>query len=130
LIVIDASAVIELLINSPAGARVADCIFRDDVSIHAPHILDLEVAQVLRKYVFSKEMTAQRASEAIDDFSDLSINRYPHFDFLARIWQLRSSMTSYDAAYVSLAEALDATLLTCDAKLRRSHGHSVRTQVV
>ena len=130
MIVIDASAVIELLLNSPAGVRVADRIFVEGESLHAPHLLDLEVAQVLRRYVLSKELTAERALQALEDFSDLSLHRYPHFDWMPRIWELRMSLTAYDAAYVSLAEALDSTLLTCDAKLRNSHGHAARIDLV
>jgi predicted nucleic acid-binding protein len=130
LIVIDASAVIELLLNSPAGARVADRIFIEGESLHAPHLLDLEVAQVLRRYVLSKEITSERASQALDDFNDLPLHRYAHFDFIRQIWELRTSMTAYDAAYVCLAEALRATLLTSDIKLRNSHGHSARIELI
>jgi predicted nucleic acid-binding protein len=130
LIVIDASAVIELLLNSPAGAKVADRIFIEGESLHVPHLLDLEVAQVLRRYALSREITAQRASQALDDFNDLRLHRYAHFDFIPRIWELRTSMTAYDAAYVCLAEALNATLLTCDIKLRNSHGHTARIELV
>jgi predicted nucleic acid-binding protein len=129
LIVIDASAAIELLLNSSASSRIADRIFANDESLHAPHLIDLEVAQVLRRYVRSKEMAPDRAFQALNDFVDLPLQRYTHIDFLTRIWELRASMTAYDAVYVSLAEALDATLLTCDAKLRNSHGHAARIEV-
>jgi predicted nucleic acid-binding protein len=130
LIVIDASAVIELLLNSPAGARIAQRIFVEGESLHVPHVVDLEVAQVIRRYVFSKQLTEERALQALEDFSDLPFHRYAHFDFIPRIWELRVSLTAYDAAYVSLAEALDSTLLTCDMKLRNSHGHTARIEVV
>ena len=130
MIVIDASAVLELLLNSTTGVRVSQRIFDTDESLHAPHLLDLEVAQVLRRYAAMKELTGERATQAMDDFSNLPISRYAHIDLLPRIWQLRSSVTAYDAAYVSLAEMLDATLLTCDVKLRNSHGHSARIDVV
>ena len=130
MIVIDASAVIELLINSSSGSRVADRIFADDESLHVPHLIDLEVAQVLRRYVRSKEMAPDRAVQALNDFVYLPLHRYPHIDFLTRIWELQTSLTAYDAVYVSLAEALDATLLTCDVKLGNSHGHSARLEVV
>jgi len=129
LIVIDASAVIELLLNSAAGSRVADRIFADDESLHVPHLIDLEVAQVLRRYVRSKEMAPDRALQALEDFADLPLQRYTHIDFLTRVWELRAALTAYDAVYVSLAEALDATLLTCDAKLGNSHGHAARIDV-
>lgn len=129
MIVIDASAVIELLLNSSVGTRVADRIFIEGESLHVPHVLGLEVAQVFRRYVLAKELTAERAVQALDDFSDLPLYRYAHFDFMPRIWELRASLTAYDAAYVSLAEALDSTLLTCDMKLRNSHGHNARIEL-
>jgi predicted nucleic acid-binding protein len=75
-------------------------------------------------------MTPHRASQAMEDFADLPLNRYPHVDLLPRIWELRGSLTAYDAAYVSLAEVLDATLLTCDPKLTKFHGHTARIQLV
>lgn len=130
MIVVDASAAIELVLNSSAGAQVADRVFRDNESLHVPHLIDLEVAQVLRRYVSAREITADRASHALADFADLPFNRYPHFDFLQRVWELRQSLTAYDAAYVSLAEALDAPLLTTDSKLRNSHGHSARIELI
>jgi predicted nucleic acid-binding protein len=130
LIVVDASAVIELLLNTPAAGRVADRIFGAGESLHAPHLIDLEVAQVLRRYVLSREMTSERASQALDDFHDLPLHRYAHVEFISRIWELRTSMTAYDAAYVSLAEALEATLLTCDSKLRNSHRHTARIELI
>ena len=130
MIVVDASAAIELVLNSPAGAQVAERVFRDNESLHVPHLIDLEVAQVLRRYVSAREITADRASHALADFADLPFNRYPHFDFLQRVWELRQSLTAYDAAYVSLAEALDAPLLTTDSKLRNSHGHSARIELI
>jgi predicted nucleic acid-binding protein len=129
LIVVDASAVLELLLNSPTGLRVASRLFDSDESLHAPHLLDLEVAQVLRRYVLSKELTPARAAAAIEDFTDLPINRHEHTALLPRIWQLRSSLSSYDAAYVCLAETLDVPLLTCDAKMRNSHGHTVQVEL-
>lgn len=130
MIVLDASAVIELLLNSSAGARVADRIFIEGESLHAPHLLDIEVAQVLRRYVLSRELTGERALQALHDFGDLPLHLYSHFDFMSRIWELRASLTAYDAAYVSLAETLDSTLLTCDAKMRTLHGHTAGIELV
>jgi predicted nucleic acid-binding protein len=98
--------------------------------MHAPHLLDLEVAQALRRLVHLKEVTRSRAQQALDDHAGLVIERYSHRELLARIWQLRQSVTAYDAAYVALAEALNAPLLTCDAKLGGSHGHRARIEVV
>jgi len=77
-----------------------------------------------------KAITAVRARQALDDFGGLVIERHAHGDLLPRIWQLRQSLTAYDGAYVALAEALEAPVLTCDGKLGRSHGHRARIEVV
>lgn len=91
--------------------------------LHAPHLLDIEIAQALRRLVQRQEITARRAEQALADYAQLLIERHVHQPLLERIWQLRDALTAYDGAYVALAEALDAPLLTCDAKLARSHGH-------
>ena len=130
MIVVDASAVLELLLNTPASGRVAERLFARNDTLHAPHLLDLEVAQVLRRYTFSGEMEAERSEQALEDLADLPLNRYPHDVFLRRIWKLRHNLTAYDAAYVALAEALDAPLITRDATLARASGHEARVEVV
>lgn len=68
--------------------------------------------------------------EALEDLLDLSLTRYPHDVMLGRIWQLRDNLTAYDAAYVALAEALDASLVTCDSTLRSASGHEARIEVI
>ncbi|MFN2387539.1 MAG: type II toxin-antitoxin system VapC family toxin [Thermoanaerobaculia bacterium] len=98
-------------------------------TLHAPHLLDLEVAQVLRRYLGQGDLSEQRAAESLRDFLDLSVARYPHEPFLPRIWQLRANLTAYDAAYVALAEALDAPLVTRDARLARAAGHEARIEL-
>jgi len=130
LIVIDASAALELLLASPTGGRVAERAFGQAESMCAPHLIDLEVAQVLRRYTLSGDMEPSRAAEALQDFLDLSIERYPHDLFLTRIWQMRHNLTAYDAAYVALAEALGAVLLTTDARLAAAPGHDAQVEVV
>jgi predicted nucleic acid-binding protein len=117
-IVLDASAVLELLLVTDKGDRVAERIAAPEETLHAPHLLDLEVAQVLRRYVARNQLDAVRAGQAIEDLRDLDLNRYPHDVLLARIWELRQNATAYDAAYLALAEALGAPLLTTDARLR------------
>lgn len=112
MIVLDASAAIEWLLQSPAGVRIDRRIFARSESLHAPHLLDLEVAQVLRRYVRDKTITAQRGQEALDDLGDLPLSRYPHNFLIPRIWELRATLTAYDAAYVALAELLGAPLLS------------------
>lgn len=117
MIVLDASAVLELLLVTGKGARVAERIAAVDETLHAPHLVDLEVAQVLRRYVVRRQLAEARAAEALDDFRDLELNRYPHDVLSSRIWELRHNASAYDAAYVALAEALSAPLLTSDARL-------------
>lgn len=128
MIVLDASAVIEWLFQSPAGVKIDRRIFSPSESLHAPHLLDVEVAQVLRRYVREETIAAERGQEAIEDFGDLPLNRYPHDFLIPRIWELRSTLTAYDAAYVALAEVLDAPLLTCDGRIASAPGHFARVQ--
>lgn len=130
MIVLDASAVIELLLGSAAGAKVSARIASPDETLHAPHLLDLEVAQVLRRYESAAVLPPSRAQQALDDLGELGVARYPHDDLLPRIWRLRRNLTACDAAYVALAEALDAPLLTCDAKIASAAGHRARVEVV
>jgi predicted nucleic acid-binding protein len=129
-IVLDASAAIEWLLQSPAGIKIGQRIFAPSESLHAPHLLDLEVAQVLRRHVRDKTIAPQRGQEAIEDLGDLRLNRYPHDFLLPRIWELRATLTAYDAAYVTLAELLDASLLTCDGKIASAPGHRAKVEVV
>ena len=130
MIVLDASAIIELLLRTPTGRRVEARVFSNLESLHAPHLIDIEVAHVLRRYAAAGTITATRGSEALQDLADLALTRYPHEVFLEKIWQLRGHLTAYDAAYVVLAEALDAPLLTCDRKLASAARHRARVDVI
>jgi predicted nucleic acid-binding protein len=130
MIVIDSSALIEVLLRSPRAAEIEKRIFASHETLHAPHLLDLEVAQVLRRYCLSGEMTPLRGREAIADLLNIPIARYPHDIFLDRIWGLRNTMTAYDAAFVALAESLPAPLLTCDAKLAATIGHRATIDLI
>jgi predicted nucleic acid-binding protein len=129
LIVLDASAVIEILLQTPAGAPVAERLLTSETSLHAPHLLDVEVAQVLRRFVAQGELKAEQASQALVALADLPVDRYSHRILLPRIWTLRHNLTAYDAAYVALAEVLGATLLTRDSRILRAPGHSARVEV-
>lgn len=124
MIVIDASVAVELLLRTPSALEIEKRVFAPDETIHAPHLMDLEVASVLRRYCAVGELTPVRAVQALEDLADLPVNRYPHDLFLPRIWQLRNNLTVYDAAYVALAECLDAILLTSDAHLAGAPGNS------
>ncbi len=130
MIVIDASAAIELLLRTELGERVEIRALDPDERLHAPHLLDLEVAQVLRRLTHLEEITAARALEALDDYAGLLVERSAQSDLLRRVWELRDSMTAYDGAYVALAEALDAPLLTCDGGLARSQGHRATIELL
>jgi predicted nucleic acid-binding protein len=129
LIVVDASALLEVLLRTDAAAAVEARLFGGE-TLHAPHLLDLEVAQVLRRYERAGELTGQRGREALDDLGGFRIERYPHHIFTTRIWMLRANATAYDACYLALAEALDATLLTRDRRLASVPGHAAKVEVV
>lgn len=127
---IDASAVLELLLCTENGIKVQERVLDSGVSLHAPHLIDVEVSQTLRRLVSLKEITAARGKQALEDHVALNIKRAEHRDMLERIWSLRDSVTAYDAAYVALAEILDCPLITCDARLARSHGHKARIELI
>jgi predicted nucleic acid-binding protein len=129
LIVLDASAAIEWLLQTPAGIKIDKRMFSGNEPLHAPHLLDVEVAQVLRRYVREKILSGQRAREALEDLDDLQLNRYPHDFLIPRVWDLRATLTAYDAVYVALAEVLGAALLTCDRRIAFASGHQANVEV-
>jgi predicted nucleic acid-binding protein len=128
-IVLDASAAIDWLLQTTAGQLIEKRIYSRNESLAAPHLLDLEVTQVLRRLVRSAEVSTKRAEEAIHDLLELRIARYPHHLFLQRIWQLRNNLSAYDAVYVGLAESLRATLITRDLRLGSASGHAAVVEV-
>ena len=130
MIVVDASAVLEALLRTEVAPRIERRIFASTQTLHAPHLLDLEVAQVLRRYATAGDIEADRGLEAHADLADLPVTRYPHDLFLPRIWELRHNLTAYDAVYVALAETLSAPLLTRDARLASASGHSAVIEVL
>lgn len=117
MIVLDASVVIEVLLQTDDGIAVADRILTSNETLHAPHLIDIEVAQVLRRFVLRGEVKAERARQALEVLVEFPLTRYDHEPLLSRIWELRENLTAYDAAYVALAEGLDATLITRDRRL-------------
>ena len=104
--------------------------FKGSEQMHAPQLLDIEITQVLRRLVRQKEISAARAELALQDLADLVVERHEHQTLIRRIWQLRDSLSAYDGAYLALAEALAAPLLTCDGKLAGAHGHRATIELV
>ena len=130
MIVVDASALLEFLLQTSIGVRVEERIFRDADELHAPHVVDVEVVQGLRRLVRMGEVSSGRADEAIVDLADLDLHRHPHVDLLGRAWKLRDNVSAYDAMYVALAEALEATVVTCDRALAKAPGRGTRIEVI
>ena len=130
MIVLDASATIEMLLRTPTGRLVEARVYSRSQSLHAPHVIDLEVTHALRRNVAAGAIASARGKEALEDLRDLSLVRYPHDLLLERIWELRDNLTAYDAAYVALAEGLGVPLLTCDRKLASPGSHRARVEVI
>lgn len=130
MIVLDASAAAEWLLGRPLGDLVRARIADPDETLHAPHLLTIEVAQVVRRYVAAGHLDAARGALALEDLAALDVSLHAHEPLLSRIWQMRDDVTAYDAAYLALAEVLDATLLTLDAKLASAPGHRARCEVL
>ena len=130
MIVVDASALLEALLRTPAAEAVEKRLFGARETLHAPHLLDIEVTQVIRRYVALGEVDEVRGRAAIADLGDFPLRRYPHGFLLSRVWDLRSNLTAYDAVYVALAETLDAPLVTRDRRLAAAAGHHARVELV
>jgi predicted nucleic acid-binding protein len=125
-IVADASALLELLLDTAAAPLVARHLRALGETLHAPHLVDAEIASAVRRYEAAHLLSDAEGAAAIADLLALRIERHPHTTLLRRAWELRTTITAYDAMYVALAEALDAPLVTRDARLARSHGHRAR----
>ncbi len=130
MIVIDASAVLEVLLRTPAAQAVEGRLFDPQETLHAPHLLDVEVAQVIRRYAANGEIDGEQGGAALADLAVFPLHRYPHDVLLPRVWELRSNLTAYDAVYVALAEALEAPLLTRDRRLANAAGHRATIELV
>ncbi|UCF97425.1 MAG: type II toxin-antitoxin system VapC family toxin [Spirochaetaceae bacterium] len=126
MIVLDASVVIEMLLWTDRAGTICNYVLDPEESRHAPHLLDVEVAQVIRRYWLAGEIDVLRGNQMMEDFANLPIDRHEHVLLLPRIWQLHSNLTAYDAAYIALAEALDAPLATCNDRLAAAPGHNAR----
>jgi predicted nucleic acid-binding protein len=129
MIVLDASAAVDWLLQTRAGALIDKRIYSRHETLHAPHLLDLEVAQVLRRLVREGTVSDRRGDQALQDLVALRITRYPHDILLRRIWQHRNNLTAYDAAYIALAERLSAPLVTRDGRLTAAPGHVAQIEL-
>jgi predicted nucleic acid-binding protein len=122
-LILDASAALDFLVEEGSRGRWVRQMVAQEAEFAAPHLIDVEVASGLRKALARRDLSERRASDALKDFRDFALTRYPVTGLLQRIWTLRGSLTPYDAAYVALAEALDDALVTTDRRLARSRGH-------
>ena len=129
MIVLDASAAVDWLLQTPAGQNIEKRIYSGHETLHAPHLLDLEVTQVLRRLAMQGVISPHRADEAVRDLLDLRVARYPHLVLLTRVWQLRHNFSAYDAAYIVLAEKLGAALVTRDSRLASASGHTAAVEL-
>jgi predicted nucleic acid-binding protein len=128
-IVVDASVMVELLLDTELGRR-ADARVMGAEARHAPHLLDVEVTQALRRFVLAGQLPVARAQQAIADLMTFPITRHGHAPLIDRMFELRANVTAYDAAYVALAEALGATFVTCDSALAKVPRSGARVELV
>jgi predicted nucleic acid-binding protein len=128
-IVLDASATLEVLFQSEVGRRIEARMYAPGETLLAPHLLDLEVTSALRRLARAGLVSVERAEEALAILLDLRIIRYPHYVFLSRVWQYRHNLSAYDAVYVALTEALGASLITCDARLASAPATNIKVEL-
>lgn len=128
--VVDASAITEYLVGTGIGVRVSRRLIRSANDLHVPHLCTIEVASALRGLVLGRKVPEVKARSALEDLSGLRAKRHPAEPYLPRMWELRQNLTTYDAAYVALAEALDATLVTSDPKLAPKYRHYADVEVI
>jgi predicted nucleic acid-binding protein len=128
MIVLDASCLLELLLQRPGKKLVSKRLVDHGRKLCAPSLIDVEVCHVLRRFFLNGELSAQRGREAVEELAEFPLQRFPPTLLVSRMWQLRNNLTAYDATYVALAEALNATLLTCDSKLASATGHRAKIE--
>ncbi len=123
MIVLDASAAITILLNTgPSAEAIRLRIGDPEQTLHVPHLFEVEVLHALRRLNLNGAVSSERAEIALGRLRDMTLARYPHTILLPRIWEHRQNVTAYDAAYIALAETLNAPLITTDAKLARAFG--------
>ena len=130
MIVIDASIVIEVLLQTNEGVVIGEKLLIRGESLHAPHLIDVEIAQVLRRYVVRGDLYPERARQALDVLAQFPMTRYAHEPLLGRIWALRDNLTAYDASYVALAEGLRSPLATRDHRLASAPGLATSVEIL
>jgi predicted nucleic acid-binding protein len=129
-IVADASALTAMFLRMRGADGIEARVLGSGLSLQAPHLIDAEVAHVIRRYAASGQISPERGGELLADLADLPLRRHAHDWLLPRVWQLRNTLTAHDAIYVALAEALEAPLLTRDQRLAGAAGHLARIEVV
>lgn len=128
--VLDASALVEILLQTPGAAGLSEEILLSHRNLHSPHLVDVEVTQVFRRLCAREELSGTRASEALQDLRDLPLIRYPHELLLDRAWELRENLTIYDGVYVALAELLEVPLLTRDLRIAKAPGNRADVRLI
>jgi predicted nucleic acid-binding protein len=128
MIVVDASIIADLLLGLGPTAGIRERLFRRGERMHAPHLIDLEVLETLRKY--RRDIGDERLGIAMEALFHVPIERHAHEPLLRRIWELRDNFRAYDASYVALAELLNAPLVTRDGRLARSAGHAASIELI
>ena len=130
LIVLDASVVVEILLGGRRATAIHGRLARAGQTWHAPSLVEVEVAHVLRRLNLSRQLADLRGRQALRDLTGLGLYLHEHGPLLPRAWALRANLSAYDAVYVALAEGLGAPLLTFDARLASATGHVARIEVV
>ena len=128
--VLDASGAIEFLLNTAPGRRLAERLADDREAVCVPHLIDIEIVQVLRRYVLRGGLSSERAALALSHWRDMDVERYPHEPLLGQIWALRDNVSAYDAVYVALAQTLSTVLVTGDRRLTRVPGLEARVELI
>ena len=121
MIVLDASVVVELLTNGALADSIRSDISMRDETFIVPHLIDIEVMSAIRRLVAGERIAVHRIEQVLTGLAALPAERYSHAPLIGRIWELRHNFTAYDATYIALAEAMNATLYTADAKLCKGH---------
>jgi predicted nucleic acid-binding protein len=130
MIVLDASAVVDLLVKPAAETNELRARVRAAAVVYGPHLMDAEVTNTLRRHVLRGRMDQVSARRALRRLAAMRLRLWPHQPFLGRALALRHQLTAYDAIHVAMAEATGATLLTSDARMARTAGHQARIELV